>query len=105
MVVFFFKIQVGGLASWQIMTRFSALRSLQKLVLKYSRYAQLGKKFPAHQSVGLMLSGVTDAVRDQRRVELDAWLQELLSNEVLMTTPEIVDAVHALVEFETHVEA
>ena len=47
--------------------------------------------------------GITDKVRNERMNQLDVWMREILNSALVMTIPEVADAVLEVLEVESRV--
>lgn len=66
------------------------------------KYINMSNSFPS-TGLSTMFGGITDQVRNDRMIQLDNWLKEILDNPVLMTTYEVTEALTELLEVEGHI--
>jgi hypothetical protein len=81
--------------AWHVLLRYSDFENLFLIVNKFEWYSPLKNKFP--QAEGIISSRIKglkgEILYNFRMQRFDLWLQELITNPVLMTVKDLYDAV------------
>lgn len=83
---------------WKVEKRFSSLHNFWRS-LPFGSLSHFKNQFP---QPFIRLATPTDEMYDQRRLQLDEWMQELCLDEKSMTNPKIVELLGGLIEAGEH---
>ena len=89
--------------NWQLTLRYSVFRNLNARISKYIAGTSFDHRAHFPSKVATFFTGMTDRVRNDRMQQLDMWLREVLSSALLMTIPEVAEAVLEVLEVEARV--
>lgn len=103
MAVTYQRLQGNGVQTWQLTLRYSVFRNLNAKISKYLPSAAIDPRAAFPSKVTTLFSGITDKVRNDRMNQLDLWMRGVLSSALLMTIPEVVEAIIEVLEIEARV--
>ena len=103
MLVQYQRLADNQLISWQLTLRYSVFRALNNRIAKYIQGTSIDSRVHFPSKVSTFFTGITDKVRNDRMNQLDAWMREILNSALIMTIPEVADAVLEVLEVEARV--
>lgn len=103
MVVTYNRLADNHPQSWQLTLRYSVFRALNAKITKHIGGTIFDARCRFPSKAATLFSGMTDKVRNDRMQQLDAWMREILSSALIMTVPEVVDAILEVLEVEARV--
>eukprot|EP01032_Pedospumella_encystans_P007580 gene7580-9081_t len=103
MLVSYQRLADNQLISWQLTLRYSVFRNLNNKVSKYIAGTSIDSRVHFPSKVSTFFMGITDKVRNERMNQLDLWMREILNSALVMTIPEVADAVLEVLEVESRV--
>lgn len=103
MLVSYQRLCDNQLISWQLTLRYSVFRNLNNKISKYISGTSIDSRVHFPSKVTTFFTGITDKVRNERMNQLDAWMREILNSALIMTIPEVADAVLEVLEVESRV--
>lgn len=103
MTVSYQRLQGSGVQSWQLTLRYSVFRNLNAKIAKFLPSSAIDSRAAFPSKVATFFTGITDKVRNERMGQLDLWMRGVLSSALLMTIPEVVEAVLEVLEVDARV--
>ena len=103
MLVSYQRLADNQLISWQLTLRYSVFRNLNNKISKYIAGTSIDSRVHFPSKVSTFFMGITDKVRNERMNQLDLWMREILNSALVMTIPEVADAVLEVLEVESRV--
>jgi hypothetical protein len=102
-VVTYHRLADGAPISWQLTLRYSVFRALNSKISRHQSGTQFDAKCRFPSKVTTLFTGISDKVRNDRMQQLDGWMRELLTSAVIMTIPEVAEAILEVLEVEARV--
>jgi len=100
MVVSYSRLIDNVHQQWHLTLRYSDFRTLSRKLSKFLP-SSLSGQFGLNSKMSTLISGCNDKVRQERMIQVDRWLKELLCSGSIMTVPEVAETIMETLEIET----